>query len=197
MELGTGIGCSTEIMAFTCPNASIYTVEQNEKCIELAKQLISEKSKERIYFKYSIAGVMYPCFEVNPFINFLAYSTPYDWRNYDFILIDGPGPLMAKRKDNKTNKIWKCLAELPGGDLIFLLSKMQEGTMVYIDKRQVMVNLYRRHLSAYLDLVEKNKDEIIYTLFRRNDKQLNDDLSNFENSDLAYRELRFGGYFNK
>src|SRR3990167_1917195 len=51
LELGSGIGCAVEIMAFTCPNASIYGVEQSQKYIDTAKTLIGEKAQERIYFR--------------------------------------------------------------------------------------------------------------------------------------------------
>src|SRR3990167_60313 len=77
LELGTGIGCSTEIIALACTNTSIYTVEQNQKCIDAAKILIPERLQEQIYFKLSKVGVLKPIYEVNPWINFQAYITPY------------------------------------------------------------------------------------------------------------------------
>ncbi|MCH7535826.1 MAG: hypothetical protein IH948_08820, partial [Bacteroidetes bacterium] len=50
LELGTGIGCSTSIMASACPEASIYTVESNQKCLDVAKKMIPITFQERIYF---------------------------------------------------------------------------------------------------------------------------------------------------
>lgn len=205
LELGTGIGCSTEVMAFTCPNASIYTIEQNQKCIELAKTLIPEKTQERIYFKHIPAGVLRPIFEVNPFVNFLAYGARYDWQDYDFILIDGPGPIMAKVKNPEKEEVWETLAELPGGDLIFMLPKMKPGTLIYIDKRQSMVHLFIRHLSRYLSVEEpltQIEDQKLwdskrgYIIFKRNEESLREDFSDLKNSDLVYRQLQYSGYFD-
>lgn len=193
LELGTGIGCSTEIMAFSSPQASIYTVESNPKCIEVAKALISSTLQERIYFKHCDVNIGRQ-YEVNPFQDVMVY-TPYDWRDYDFIFIDGPGPMMVTTKHPVTKQSFKVLAELPGGDLINLLPKIKEGAIIYVDKRQIMCNLFIRHFSNYLDIVERNKDGVIYTVFKRNGKSLKADLSDFENSDLSYDSLQKGGYF--
>jgi len=114
--------------------------------------MISENLQERMYFKHAVAGVSTPFYEVNPFINFMGYQD-YDWREYDFIIIDGPGPLLATRTDAE-GVTWKTLAELPGGDLITLLPKMKEGTIVYIDGRMMMTHLFLRHLQHYLEVVE-------------------------------------------
>lgn len=193
LELGTGIGCSTEIMAFTCPEASIYTVEQSQKCIDTAKILIGEKMQEQIYFRKANAGVTNPIYEVNPFQHWLAYDD-YDWRNPDFIFVDGPGPIMTEKMNPKTGEIWKCLADLPGADVIYLLPRMKEGTIVYIDHRKLMVMVYRRHLGHYLELVEDTKE---YTVFKRNAVPLQNDLSDFVNKDTAYQNLLKNGYFDE
>lgn len=194
LELGTGIGCSTEIMAFTCPDASIYTLEQSQKCIDVAKTLISEKLQEKIYFKYLPAKITKPIYEVNPFVNWLIYSGEHDWLDYDFILIDGPGPIMVGLKNPDTNEVWKVLAELPGADLIFLLPKIKEGTIIYIDHRSFMIHLFIRHLSYYLEVLESTKE---HTIFRRTKELLKEDLSDLKNSDMSYQALLRHGYFEQ
>lgn len=192
LELGTGIGCTSEVMAFACPNTSIYTVEQNQKCIDIAKTLIPDSLKERIYFKFSEVAVLKPIYEVNPFIHFSAYSTPYDWRNYDFIYVDGPGPFMAKRTNPDDKQVWECLNDLPGGDIINLLFRLNEGTIIYFNKRVNTVRLYQRHLSHYLETVEANND---WAIFRRNNRPLKPDYSDFMNSDLYLKILKDNNYF--
>lgn len=193
LELGTGIGCSAEIMALACPNTSVYTVEQNQKCIDAAKILIPERLQEQIYFKLSQVGVLKPLYGVNPWINFQAYITPYDWKDYDFIYIDGPGPFIAYKTDPETQEKWESLVELPGGDLILLLNRMNEGTIVYVDGRKQMVSLYKRHLSHYLELLEETMD---HTIFRRNARMLKPDFSDFMNSDTYLKVLKDNKYFN-
>lgn len=192
LELGTGIGCSTEIMAFTCPESSIYTLEQNPRCIEIAKKMIPDALKDRIYFKYVKPAVMKPIFQVNPNQYFACYSTPYDRIDYDFIYIDGPGPFKTIRTDPETKESWECLADLPGGDIIDFLHRTKPGAIFYLDGRKFARNLYKRHLMHYLDLILEDEYR---TIFKRNQRLLNPDLSDFMNSDLLLKVLKDNNYF--
>lgn len=193
LELGTGIGCSTEIIAFTCPNTSIYTVEQNPKCIEIAKTMIPDVFKERIYFKLANTAVLKPIYEVNPFVYFMAYHTPYDWRDYDFIYVDGPGPFKTFANHPETKQSWEVFADLPCGDILMLLNRINEGTYVFIDKRHLTVHYLQRHCLHYLDLVEQTKD---YTIFKRNSRLLKMDFVEFMNSDLTLQQAKEKNYLN-
>ena len=187
LELGTGIGCSTAVLAFSCPEASIYTVEQNQKCIDIAKKLIPQTLQERIYFrKADPQAVTVP--QVNPFITWSMFND-FDWHGYDFILVDGPGPFKA-RVDGK----WDTLADLPNGDIINLLPKMAEGTIIYVDGRKPTTRLYNRHLGNYLERLEEDAD---YTLYKRTSKQLNSDFSNYENQDTKLDLLTKEHYFDE
>jgi len=186
LELGTGIGCSTAVLAFSCPEASIYTVEQKQKCIDIAKKLIPKGLQERIYFrKADPQAVTVP--HVNPFITWSMFND-FDWHDYDFILVDGSGPFKA-RVDGR----WDTLADLPNGDVINLLPKMAEGTIVYVDGRKPTTRLYNRHLGNYLELLE---EDVTYTIYRRTDKQLNSDFSNYENQDTKLDLLTKEHYFD-
>lgn len=191
LELGTGIGCSAAIMAFTCPDAHIYTVESNQVCIDLAEKFVPKSLRERITFKKSESRISSPIYEINPFVYWSIYNE-YAWIDYDFIFIDGPGPFIAKvpHKDREMS----VLAELPGGDVIFLLHNMRGGTIVYVDQRIYQTLLYQRHLSEYLKIVEVGDR---YTMFQRTNKALAEDFSDFVNNDKTYNALRIGGYFNK
>ena len=188
LELGTGIGCSTAVMAFSCPKAHIYTVEQKQKCIDISKKLIPKGLQERIYFrKADPQAVIVP--QVNPFISWSMFSD-FDWHGYDWITVDAPGPFLTKL--NIGGKYWETMADLPNGDVINLLPKMSPGTIVYVDKRKHTTRLYNRHLGNYLEKLEEDAD---YTLYKRTDKQLNSDFSNYENQDRSRDNLIKGKYF--
>ena len=190
LELGTGVGCSSAIMAFTCSEARIYSVDQRQKCIDIAKQLIPQGLQERIYFrKADVEAVTIP--QVNPFVNWSMFKD-FDWHNYDFILVDGPGPWLTTV--NLGGKAWKTLAELPNADIINLLPKMNPGTIVYVDRRKHATILYDRHLGNYLEKLEDSKYHAIY---RRTDKTLKDDFSDYENLDKSLESLNKLNYFNE
>ena len=196
LELGTGIGCSTAIMAFSCPQARIYTVEQNQKCIDLAKKLIPTTLQERIYFRLSEPKVTRPINQINPFMMWSIYGD-YDWIDYDFIFVDGPGPFTVNVQGNQV------LAEQPNGDILFLLHKMKPGTIIYVDKRKHATILYDRHLcSTYNgeELIQKGYLEKLetspkHTVYQRTDLPLREDFSDFVNMDHSLYELKKGGYF--
>lgn len=190
LELGTGIGCSTAVLAFSS-EASIYTVEQNQKCIDIAKKLIPQTLQERIYFrKATVQAVTVP--QVNPFVSWSMYDE-FDLLKggYDFILVDGPGPWLTSL--NVGGKYWPTMAELPNGDVLNLLPKMAEGTIVYVDGRKIATSLYNRHLGNYLEYLEGNRE---YAIYKRTGKQLNADFSNYENQDVSKDLLTKKGYFN-
>ena len=180
LELGTGIGCSTAVMAFTCPEASVYTVEQNQKCIDIAKKLIPAGLQERIYFRKANPRVFIAP-QVNPLVNWSSYDE-FDWHDYDFILVDGPSGFHTKVQIG--DKVWSTFADPPNGDIINLLPLMKEGTIIYVDGRKVSTRLYNRHLQNYLERIEGDKT---YEIYRRNSVQLNSDFSNFINDDTTVK----------
>ena len=188
LELGTGIGCSTAVLAFSS-EASIYTVEQNQKCIDIAKKLIPATLQERIYFRKATPRVFIAP-QINPYVSWSSYEE-FDWHGYDFCLVDGPGPWMTKVEVG--GQEWETMAELPNGDVLNLLPKMSEGTIVYVDGRKIATSLYNRHLGNYLEYLEGDRE---YAIFRRTSKQLNQDYSNYENQDVSKDLLTKKGYFN-
>ena len=192
LELGTGIGASAAICAFTCPDANIYTVEHRQKCIDLAKILVPASLQERIHFHQAQAGVINPIYEINPFQYWMGYGE-YDWIPYDFIIVDGCGPIMVNVKNEEKNEVWRVLAELPGCDVLFCLDKMLPGTIVYADKRKLMTHLWDRHLALYLEKIESSR---LHTVYKRTERPLKPDFEDFLNSDTSYAALLRGGYFD-
>jgi hypothetical protein len=175
-------------MSFSCPEARIYTVEQNQKCIDIAKKLIPATLQERIYFRKA-DPVIVTVPQVNPLVHFSMFND-FDWHNYDFIFVDGPSPV--KTKVNVGGKYWETLADLPNGDIINLLPKMAEGTIIYVDGRKHSTQLYNRHLGAYLERIEGDKT---YEIYKRNGKPLKADFSDYENMDTSLINLTRGKYF--
>ena len=146
LELGTGIGCSTAIMAAALENGRIMTVEQNPRLIEIAKEMIPFELKQHIQFEHSPVSVVRPLNMIDPFRGWSAYLN-FPWVNWDFVVVDGPGPFMISVKGEQY-----CV-DLPNGDIIILMARLQAGAKVYVDKRKETVNLYKRFLGWYLDLL--------------------------------------------
>ena len=185
LELGTGIGCSTMVMATALENGRIMTIEQSKKCINIAKEMIPFELKQMIQFEYSPATVIKPIYDIDPFRGWSAYLN-FPWVNWDFIMIDGPSPFMIAHKGVQH------LVDLPNGDIICLLARLQAGAKVYVDGRKDTVNLYKRFLGWYLDLVEEDD---YYALFERTKEKIEEDLSDFKNSDMVRGKLEELGYF--
>lgn len=185
LELGTGIGATTACLAANIGNGRITTVEQNQQLIELAKELIPHDLKQKINFEYAPAVPIRPVNTISPFQMWSCYDQ-IPWSKWDFIIIDGPGPFLAEVGGENH------LAELPNGDLIWLLPKIVPGTKIFVQGRKDACKLYKRFLGWYLDVLIENED---YCLFERTKEQLNEDLSNFSNSDISRSKLMDQGYF--
>lgn len=181
LDLGTGIGASAACMSAVSDNTHILSVEQNEKLVALAQELIPHDLKQKISFHYSPATAVKPIPSIDPFRYWSCY-VDIPWSEYNFIVIDGPGPFILK----------DSLADLPNGDIIWMLSKMTPGTKIFLQGRLDTRKLYKRFLGWYLDVTEESND---YCLFERSKEQLNEDLSNFKNSDITRGFLIERGYF--
>jgi len=185
LELGTGIGASTAIMASALDNGRIMTIEQSKKCIEIAKELIPFELKQKIQFEYAPATVLRPIIDVDPFQGWSVYLS-FQWVDWDFVVIDGPGPFIVADKGKQ------FLVDLPNGDIIALLGKLKPDAKVFIQGRKQAISLYKRYLGWYLEVVEENE---FYTLFNRTNKSLGKDLDDFENSDTLRGKLEESGYW--
>ncbi len=180
LELGTGIGAGTAVIASTLDNARVMTVESNKRLIEVAKEIIPFELKEKIQFEYSPIHIMKPIPEVDAF-QFLEAYIEFPWANWDFVVIDGPGPFMYKG----------ILVDLPGGDVFSVLPKTKMGTKFYIDGRKQLVKLIKRYLKWYLIPIEEGPD---YILLERTDRPLREDLQDLINSDTlrtAFEEMKY------
>jgi len=143
LELGTGTGKSTEILARY--SNQVITLEQDQKFIELAKQNIAPDLQGKIDFVLSDIAV-YP---INKYLHGVGYVN-LPLRNFDFILIDGPGKYLEEGKEIK----------LPGGDLFRLLPYLEAETLIYLDGRKFSMGFFKKFLP-----IEIIKEES-YCLFR-------------------------------
>lgn len=139
LELGTGIGLSTAIIAYSLEEKGvtdyvIHTVEQSEKCLALAKQLIPLEFQKRIVFHLSEATTWKPYFLPNTELSIFE-KLPDD--SFDLVLVDGPGPWLKGEH----------LVDLDNGDVIKLLleEKLKPGALVAWDGRVHALQLVERY----------------------------------------------------
>lgn len=152
LELGTGIGAMTAILAAAAPEATINTVEQFDKCVQIAKELIPAELQERITFHQETPGI----FRVAPIKHqvFQRYEKLPEGE-FDFVVIDGPGPFLDMDE---------YLVDLPGGDFMQAIKQTKPGAHFYIDGRKVMAGLMVRFFSGYLKVISDNSNN---TLLKR------------------------------
>ncbi|MBI2055928.1 MAG: hypothetical protein HYT37_00925 [Candidatus Sungbacteria bacterium] len=175
LELGGGIGASAAIMAIAAPGGKITSIEQFEKCIDIAKKLTPPDILKNINFSYSEAHAFKNDL-ISPYQFFSGYKTlPIQDSPFDFVIIDGPGYWLENNQ----------LVKLPNGDIINLLPRLAAGCKIYIDGRKQAVGIYKRFLRPYLSLIKENKQ---YALFERTSTRLLDiGEIKIEDAELAMR----------
>ena len=77
-------------------------------------------------------------------------------------------------------------------DIIILMQRLRAGAKVYVDKRKDSVNLYKRYLGWYYELIEEDGT---HALFQRTKEKLKDDFSDLQNSDVIRGMLEEMNYF--
>lgn len=172
LECGTGIGASTAVLAYAT-KGKVTTLEQYDKCIKIAKELIPQELQGKIEFVksdpevYSIPEIKYHYFSAYKEIPF---------KMYDLVFIDGPSPFLEE----------ESLVNLPNGDIFTLLNNIKPGGYVYVDGRREAVKLMDRHLFPFLEKINQASK---FTLYQRTDKIFD------KAGDLAHDNLKLGGYF--
>lgn len=179
LELGTGIGCSTAVVALALKDkgeqGEIHTVEQNEKCLALAQELIPEELKSLITFHRTDPMVWTT--EHLPYQYFSTFASlpEGDW---DLILVDGPGPFMRGDK----------YIDLPNGDVMRLLieDKLKAGTSIAWDGRKKALSTLEQYFgdNFFLTQVADNND---FNIIERKDNSLHfEDHKLMEMKNLGY-----------
>ncbi len=177
LELGTGIGGSTACMARALQGkALIHTVEQLDKCVRLAQELIPKEYISSIrFYRADIKIVNFP--EI-PYHYFIQYEKLPEGE-WDLIVVDGP---WLKFENNK-------LVDLPASDILAIFPKIKKGCLIYLDGRVRLKSIIKRYYSAYLD-VEEEEEEDIFTVWRRNSKPF----GGLE--DALFKKIKAHGYFD-
>jgi len=183
LELGLGIGASAAVIALASDaNAKITSMEQYEKCVRIAKELIPQELQKKINMVYS-EPYAFKNDKISRYQYFSGYKNlPYGAGPFDFILMDGPGGWVESDQ----------LVKVPNGDIINLLPCMAPGCKILIDGRKSAVELYERFLSNYLRTVEKAHN---YTAMERLPRPLKN-LDEIEVIDLNLESRKRKGYFD-
>jgi len=165
LDLGTGIGLSASTIALAMeekkePDYEIHTVEQKEKCHRLAQELVPEELKKNIKFYLSKFTIWQT--DKIPYQYFSTYESLPE-NDYDFILVDGPGP----------EPIDGNFIDLPpNGDIIKLLleDKIKPKTLVFFDGRIQSIRIVERYFSDNFYLILSDPD---YNVLERKDNPVN------------------------
>jgi predicted O-methyltransferase YrrM len=131
LEIGTGIGYSTSIMAMAAPSANIVTLERDMSHADMAGELFAGQNlDDRISTVNGIAEEVLPTIE-NGFdcIFFDAYGIHYEFLpQYQRLLIPGGLLIVANNHLNsKTSE--RFFAELQNGEYWNILEKFGDTTV--------------------------------------------------------------------
>jgi hypothetical protein len=139
LDLGCGFGASVATVALALKDKGekdyeIHTVEQYDKCLKLAKEIIPQELQEKIKFHKS--EVVTRQFKNIPHQTFSEYKKVPEG-NWDLIINDGPSPCMEGEHyiDLANSTITSMLLE----------DKIKPGCYIAWDGRQVMLKLLERY----------------------------------------------------
>lgn len=163
LELGTGIGLSAAVVALAMIDKGekegvIDTLEQNEKCIDLAIKMIPKDFHESVKINIFKAGVKLWSTEHIPHHEFSIYDEVPEGE-YDLILNDGPSPFLENGH----------YIDLPNGTVhkMLLEEKIKTGTLVAYDGRVQSFSLLERFFSKCFFLVKPSQGGRDFNLIER------------------------------
>jgi hypothetical protein len=143
LSLGTGVGYSDAVIALAWKDKGVEdgiidSMEQYDKCIKLANEMIPEELKK--YINIIKEEVTLWVSKEIPYQYFSVYKSLPD-KEYDLIVNDGPAPFL----DEQGNYV-----ELPNGTIhkLTLEEKIKPGTFVIYDGRVSSLNLLERYFDT-------------------------------------------------
>lgn len=158
LDLGCGIGLSSAICALAMKDKGkteyhIDSVEQFDKCIKIAKDLIPEELQEHLTIHKSNTKVW--SYEGIPYQFFSNYETLPEG-DYDLIINDGPSFWAEGDK----------LIDLPNGTIteMLLQGRIKPGTFVIWDGRESMLMFLERFFGS------EERSESVFELYRANQR---------------------------
>ncbi len=152
LDLGTGIGASAAIMALALKTKGvdfkIITIEQSQKCFDLAQDLMPEELKQYVEF-HLIDPVMWDNKSI-PY-DFFSIFTKLPENQWDFIVVDGPGPFLQEE--------WYL--DFANGDIMKMLveGKLIKGSKIFFDGRLNALRALERYYSDNFYLLNPVNNE--------------------------------------
>lgn len=155
LELGTGVGLSTAVMALALGKIGegrITSLEQLGKCIAIANTLIDPELKNFVRI-IEARPIIFRINQISPWLYFCGY----DWHpppgvEFDFMLVDGPSGWIEDGK----------LVTLDSGDVFRLLPHLAPGCKIYVDGRRSTVKKIARYLGHYVKLLERDHEVALF-----------------------------------
>lgn len=183
LDLGTGIGLSASVMALALLDKGeerfhIDSVEQSEKCVKIANDLIPPELKEYITIHHRKVAVWET--EHIPYQYFSVYESLPD-KEFDFWLNDGPAPFVEKDQ----------YIELPNATVTkaLLEDKIKPGTMIAWDGRIVALQTLERYFgdNFYLARPAKGGQDDLNVIERKDNP--------VKFNDIRYEAMEKTSYF--
>lgn len=166
LDLGTGIGLSSSIIALALKEKGetdwhIDSVEQYEKCVKLAGDLIPEELKQGITIHQSKVTTWQT--EQIPYQYFSTYESLPEG-DYDLIVNDGPAPFVTEGH----------FVELDNGTVTKMLleGKLKPGTFIVWDGRLNALKTLERYFGDNFYLVQPAGPVSDFNVIERKDNQV-------------------------
>lgn len=173
LDLGTGIGCSAAVVALALADKGeieyhIDSIEQFDKCVTIANQLIPEELKSHIII-HKIPAIVWQTPEI-PY----QYFSNYEYLpggQWDLLINDGPAPWEENGK----------YIELFNGTIfqMVLLDKIRPGVFVMYDGRIAALNLLERYFGDNFYLVKPLESKQRFNIIQRKDNAVHCEDSKF------------------
>jgi len=187
MDFGTGIGCSAAVISLAFQkrgekNYHIDSLEQYDKCVKLANELIPKELKENITV-IKTEGKIWTT-DYIPYTSFYNYKDVPGW-DYELIINDGPAPWLNEDKRN--------YIDLPNGTITEALidEKIKAGTLIAWDGRLTALRILERYFGDNFYLTHPAKlPNGDFNVIERKDNKL-------EFSDTRLKTAQQLGYFNE
>jgi len=185
LDLGTGVGCTAAITALALQDKGVKdyhidSLEQYDKCVRLANELIPEEFKKNINIIKTEVEVWST--DMIAYQYFSNYKTVPGW-DYDLIIHDGPSSWIENGK----------FVELPNGTIHKALidGNLKPGTLIAWDGRLVALKILQEHFEEnfYLVKIPSNPGGD-FNVIQRKDNELK-----FSNKRL--KALERVGHFNE
>lgn len=166
LDLGTGIGVTAAItaLAFNEKGVKDYhidSIEQSDKCIRLAKEIIPNELKGNITF-HKANPVVWETADI-PHIQLSTYDKlPEVKGGYDLIINDGPGPFLEENR----------LVDIPNGTIAKLLleGKLKTDSWIIYDGRLSSLKVIERFFGNNFYLIPQRSKGDFNVLQRKDNK---------------------------